>query len=153
MKQIFSLVLVIAVIGGVMAGCSSSNATKTPTPTATPRITHPSGATTQGYVTPIHHADLAFRTSGRVAQMLVAEGDQVKAGQPLIKLQDAELKAALAQAQADLARLQADARPEEVAAAQASLDVAQGQVKAATIELDRVQSGTQQAADLAAAQA
>ncbi len=153
MKQIVSLVFVIALMGGLVTGCSPSSAAQAPAPTTTPKHTRTAGASAQGYIVPVHRADLAFRISGRVAQMLVAEGDQVKAGQPLIKLQDAELKAALAQTQADLARLQASARPEEVAAAQASLDVAQGQVKAATIELDRVQSGTQQAADLAAAQA
>ena len=49
--------------------------------------------------------------AGVSSQVLVKEGDQVKAGQPLVKLQDADQKAALAQAQADLARLQAGTRP------------------------------------------
>ena len=56
----------------------------------------------QGNVLPAQHSDLAFRSGGRVAQILVSEGDQVKQGQALIKLQDDQLKAAVAQAQAAL---------------------------------------------------
>jgi multidrug resistance efflux pump len=150
MKKLIISIVVLALI----AGCSPSSATSTPTPTAAAKKSSASGgASAQGYVTPMQHADLSFRTGGRVAQVLVKEGDQVKASQPLVKLQDAELKAALAQAQADLARLQAGARPEEIAAAQANVDVANGQVKAATVELDQVKSGAAQAADLASAQA
>ena len=74
--------------------------------------------------------------------MLVAEGDQVKAGQPLVKLQDTELKAALAQAQADLKALQNGARPEEIAVAQANLDIAQSQLEVAQADLSRLQNGS-----------
>jgi HlyD family secretion protein len=104
-------------------------------------------------VTPVRHADLAFRTGGRVVQVLVKEGDQVKAGQPLVKLDDAELKAGLLQSQADLAHWQAGARAEEIAAAQANVAIADAQVKAARVELDNAKNGAQQAADVATAQA
>jgi multidrug resistance efflux pump len=114
--------------------------------------TSTSGASAQGYVTPVQHADLSFRTSGRVAQVSVQEGDQVKAGQPLVKLQDVELKAALQQAQADLKRLQTGARSEEIAQAQANLDIAQNQIDLAQTDLDRLQKGGF-SVQLAAAQA
>jgi len=104
-------------------------------------------------MTPIRHADLAFRMGGRVVQVFVKEGDQVKAGQSLVKLDDAELKAGLLQAQADLARWQAGARAEEIAAAQANVAIAAAQVKAAQVELDQAKNGTAQAADVATAQA
>jgi len=103
-------------------------------------------------VTPVQRADLSFRTSGRVAQVLIKEGDQVKSGQPLIKLQDAELEAALMQAQADLKSLQNGARPQEIAAAQANLDVAQNQLDLAQTDLSRLQTGAL-AVQLASAQA
>jgi multidrug resistance efflux pump len=151
MKKLLLVLIILALV----AGCSSSTA-KTPTPAATPSAKKASasgGASAQGYVTPVRHADLSFRTGGRVAEVLVKEGDQVKAGQPLVKLQDAELKAALAAAQAELKRLQAGSRQEEIAAAQADLEVANGQVKAAQTDLDKVKTGAQQAADLASAQA
>ena len=143
------------VLLALLAGCAQGSAKPTPTPTAsaTAKQAKTTGASAQGYVTPVRHADLAFRAGGRVSQVLVKEGDQVKAGQPLVKLQDADQKAALAQAQADLARLQAGARPEEIAAAQANVNVADAQVKAAQLELDKVKNGAQQAADVATAQA
>jgi len=149
MKKLLFVIVVVALV----AGCTQANATKTPTPAAAPKKSSLGGASAQGYVTPVRRADLSFRTGGRVAQVLVKEGDPVKAGQPLVKLQDAELKAALASAQADLKRLQAGSRAEEIAAAQANLDVANGQVKAAQNDVDKVKNGAQQVADVAAAQA
>jgi len=148
MKKLLFVIVAVALV----AGCTQA-ATKTPTPTAAPKKTSLGGASAQGYITPVRHADLSFRTGGRVAEVLVKEGDPVKAGQPLVKLQDAELKAALAAAQADLKRLQAGSRAEEIAAAQANLEVANGQVKAAQNDVDKVKNGMQLAGDLASAQA
>ena len=149
MKKLLFVIVVVALV----AGCTQANVAKTPTPTAAPKKGSLGGASAQGYVTPVRRADLSFRTGGRVAEVLVKEGDPVKAGQPLVKLQDAELKAALAGAQADLKRLQAGSRAEEIAAAQANLDVSSGQVKAAQNDVDKVKNGVQQVADLASTQA
>ena len=149
MKKLLLVIMVLALV----VGCTTSNATKTPTPTASPNKSSSGGASAQGYVTPIRHAELSFRTSGRVAEVLVKEGDPVKTGQPLVRLQDAELKAALAAVQADLKRLQAGSRAEEIAAAQANLNVSNSQVQVAQTELDKVKSGAQQIGDIASAQA
>lgn len=66
------------------------------------------------------------RTGGRVAKVLVQEGDQVKAGQVLVELEHGDLDAqragaaaSLAQATANLDKLKAGARPEEIAQANA----------------------------------
>lgn len=66
------------------------------------------------------------RTGGRVAKVLVVEGDQVKPGQVLIELEHGDLDAQragaaaqLAQMAATLDKLKAGARPEEIAQAQA----------------------------------
>jgi HlyD family secretion protein len=150
MKKLFIVIALLV----LAAGCTQVNANPTPTPTASPKKAGTAGgASAQGYVTPIRLADLSFRMGGRVVEILVKEGDQVKAGQPLVRLQDAELKAALAGAQADLKRLEAGSRSQEIAAAQANVDVADGQVKAAQTDLDNIKSGAQTAADLASAQA
>jgi len=151
MKKLLFLIIAFA----LLAGCAQSSAkpTATSTPGAAVKQVGTATASAQGYVTPVRRADLSFRTGGRVAEVLVKENDQVKAGQPLVKLQDAELRAALAAAQAELKHLQAGARPEEIAAAQANLDMANAQVKAAQVELDRIKSGVQQAAAIATAQA
>ncbi len=75
---------------------------------------------------------------GRVVAVQVAEGDQVVAGQSLIRLDDgllrprlAQVEAAVAAAQAQLDLLQAGARPEEIALAQARLAQAQSAAAAA----------------------
>src|SRR6185295_16562468 len=66
------------------------------------------------------------RTGGRVAKLLVKEGDLVKAGDPLVVLEPGDLdaqraiaRAQLAQAQAALDKLTKGARPEEIAQVQA----------------------------------
>ncbi len=137
MKKLFVVIILFA----LATGCGQVNPTPAaPTPTAGAKKAAASGASAQGYVTPVRYADLAFRTGGRVAQVLVKEGEQVKAGQPLVKLQDADLKAALLAAQADLQRAQKGARPEEIAQAQANVDIAQAQLELAQAELDRFQN-------------
>jgi multidrug efflux pump subunit AcrA (membrane-fusion protein) len=145
--------LLILVTVAFLAGCTqANNGAPSATPTASAATAESKTSNATGYVTPIRHADLAFRMSGRVVQVLIKEGDQVKAGQPLVKLDDAELKAGLLQAQADLARWQAGARAEEIAAAQANVAIAAAQVKAAQVDLDQAKNGTAQAADVATAQ-
>jgi multidrug efflux pump subunit AcrA (membrane-fusion protein) len=113
----------------------------------------------EGKVVPKSASDLAFRTGGRVIEVLVAEGDVVKPGQPLIRLQDDELKIAAAQAlaaldlaKANLAQIELGARPEEIAAAEAALRAAQAQLGAAVADRDRLTGGATDAA-IAAAQA
>src|SRR5689334_15945451 len=66
------------------------------------------------------------RAGGRVKAVLAREGESVKAGQPLLELEPADLPAQLMQAQGALAQVQANlekiergARPEEIAAARA----------------------------------
>ncbi|HEY4723138.1 MAG TPA: efflux RND transporter periplasmic adaptor subunit [Anaerolineae bacterium] len=130
------------------------------TPVSTPSAKSKEDAiSAEGNVVPKSASDLAFRTSGRVAAVLVSEGDQVKQGQPLIRLQDDELKATIAQAQAaldlakaNLAQVEQGARPEEITAAEAALRAAQAQLGAAAADRDRLTGGATDAA-IAAAQA
>lgn len=69
---------------------------------------------------------LGSRVGGRVAEVLVDEGDEVKAGQPLVRLEPFDLEqrrteaaAVLAQREAELNRMQAGLRAQEVAQAEA----------------------------------
>jgi len=84
-----------------------------------------------GRVTPVQEAALSLPIGGIVAEVLIAEGDRVEAGQVLLRLDATRQRAAAVQAEAQLQRaqarldeLQAGARPEEIAAAQAALDAA-----------------------------
>jgi HlyD family secretion protein len=83
-------------------------------------------------------AQLGFKLPGRVAERPVFEGDRVKAGQLIARLEDAEQKeqltltrAELAGAEAALAELEAGSRPQEIAAGEAT-------VRSAEADLDRV---------------
>ncbi len=86
--------------------------------------------TLQGNVD-IRQVDLAFNASGRIAEMLVKEGDRVKADQLLasIDTRRLQLSADQAGAQTDaqqevLAKLLAGSRPEEIRQAKAARDAA-----------------------------
>ena len=61
-----------------------------------------------GYVVPQHKANIAPRIGGRVAKIFVEDGDQVKRNQVVAILEDADYRAQLAQAHADVRA--ADAR-------------------------------------------
>ena len=76
--------------------------------------------------------DAGFKISGRIVNRLVDEGDWVKKGQLLAKLDDEDLrnrfevaKATLLSAQARLNKLLAGSRPEEIREAQAAVEQAQ----------------------------
>jgi len=79
----------------------------------------------------IRQVELAFNASGRIAQILVHEGDRVTQGQMLAVLDTTRLTSLVAQAQAQVAtqrqvvaRLKAGSRPEEIAKAAADLEAA-----------------------------
>jgi len=86
-------------------------------------------------VVPIKSAQLSLPSGGIVADIAVEEGEQVEAGQVLVRLEASRQAAAVAQAEAQLLRaqlavqdLQAGPRPEEIAAAQAAVEAAQAQL-------------------------
>ncbi len=91
-------------------------------------------------VATLSRVDIGATVTGRVVQVAVREGAQVKADEPLVQLEDAETRAALAQAvaasqqaQARLAGLRSGSRD----AAAAGVAQAEAQWLAATSELRR----------------
>ncbi|HVS70942.1 MAG TPA: efflux RND transporter periplasmic adaptor subunit [Phycisphaerae bacterium] len=85
-----------------------------------------------GYVMAAHRVELASKVIGRVAWVGVEMGDKVKRGQVLVRLEDDEYRARVAQqqgqldaAKAHLAELEAGNRPQEIAAAEAQYQRAQ----------------------------
>jgi len=86
--------------------------------------------------------ELAVKTPGHVTAIAVKEGDHVNAGQLLISLDDAEARAAMAEAQASVARSLAElrrVRQKAAPLAQASLRRAEVDVEYAQQELARAQ--------------
>src|SRR5437588_826536 len=107
-----------------------------------------------GSVTSIRDSKIGSKLSGRVAAVLVEEGQRVGAGTPLLRLETSELVAQEAQAEANVAgaraRLQevlAGQRPEErqqvtnaVAQAEAALRSAQASLELAQANVQRMRS-------------
>jgi HlyD family secretion protein len=151
------LPVVAIVFATALAGCATgqnSGAAVAPTTLAVPtaRVAPAGTLSAQARVVPVQRAALAVPNGGVVAAVLVAEGDQVQAGQVLLRLDRARAEATVAQAQAELAQAQAayaklggSAPPEQIAAAEAALRAAQAQL--------RQTSGSVTAADRVAAQA
>lgn len=101
-----------------------------------------------GQIKPVKQGSLSFEASGQVAEVLVEVGDEVQAGDVLVRLDpqrttlEAErARANLAAAEAQLAKLRAGAQTEEVEANRANLRAAAAQVSAAAAERDRVATG------------
>jgi ABC exporter DevB family membrane fusion protein len=106
-----------------------------PTPSvhaAAPAAAAPTALVAPARVEPIHDpVQLAFETAGRIAEIAVDEGDAVKAGQVLARLDDRMARARVAAAEAGLAQARArhllarrGPRAEDVAAARADADAA-----------------------------
>lgn len=95
----------------------------------------------------LRQVDLAFRDSERIAQVVVQEGDRVRQGQVLARLQTSRLEPQVAEARAQVEaqrqvvlRLQHGSRPEEIAQAQANLESARAEAANAALHYDRQKS-------------
>jgi multidrug efflux pump subunit AcrA (membrane-fusion protein) len=119
-----------------------------------------------GRIVPTHETELAFTTSGRVASVTVAEGDEVETGDVMVTLETGLLdtdvtqaEMALVAAQAQLPLVQAGPQPGEVAAAEAQLRAAEAALAQAAAQRDQLTAGATEVqiataqAQLAAAQA
>ena len=125
-----------------------------PTPTAldplAPTDEGPSIVSAEGVILPAREVGVAFRVSGRVAEILVEEGQRVETGEVLARLESAHAEAAVAQAESglDLAQAQraqalAGARPEEIAILEAQLDASptDDQRRVVEAQLDLARAG------------
>lgn len=95
----------------------------------------------------IRQVDTGFRVGGRIAAVLVEEGERVQAGQVLARLDtdllEAEtdrIRAQLAQQEATLQRLERGYRSEEIAGARADAAAAAALAENARINLHRVEA-------------
>ncbi|RLC90925.1 MAG: hypothetical protein DRI79_04220 [Chloroflexi bacterium] len=140
----------------ILSGCGKG-AKETTTPEVEIEFAPVISAT--GEVVPAAWATLSAQTGGTVMEVLVEPGDEVAAGDPLVRLDptDAQLavqqaEAALEAAQAQLALLKAGPRPEEITAAEAQLEAAEAALAQAAAQRDQIESGATEA-EIAAARA
>ncbi|MDA8219042.1 MAG: HlyD family efflux transporter periplasmic adaptor subunit [Dehalococcoidales bacterium] len=136
-------IVVVAVVGWVTIGGGLAGFGGAPQaePTPPPVVQGSNEVVADAHVVPVKSAALSVATGGVVAKILVAEGDEVTAGQVLLQLDSAKQQVAVTQAeagvkraQAALAQLRAGPQAPEIAAAKAAVEAAQGQ-------LARVQQG------------
>ncbi len=139
MNRLIVIVGFVALIGVALgvsllgSGGGGSAAQATPAPTAAvAKAKTEKSIVSEARVVPATTAALGFSAGGRIAQVLVKEGDPVQANQILVRLDSQQQAAAVAQAQAAfdgaqarLAGLKAGARSQEIAVAEAGLAAAQ----------------------------
>src|SRR6266545_2768465 len=95
----------------------------------------------------LRQVELAFNNSERIAAVLVQEGDRVRRGQVLARLDTSRLEPQLAQVEAQAAaqrqvvqRLRTGSRPEEIAQARANVESARADAANARAQYERWQS-------------
>ena len=129
--------LALAVVAVALAACGSA-----PPPPHTPLL---DAIAAGGLVEPAGEERVIIpQLSGRLAKVNISEGDAVQAGQLIAEIENSEYRAALAAAtaevqrrEAELARLRAGARSEELTAARAARDEAAAVEQQAVAERDR----------------
>jgi HlyD family secretion protein len=129
----------VLIAGALVALLARPNANTTSAPAGWQLVaatTGPIAATIDvtGVIESRSSAELRFAREGTISNVLVQVGDTIKAGTPLARINDTELKLRLAQAQAEVQQAQADyaqaqslATPAQIAAAQARVEQAQAQ--------------------------
>jgi membrane fusion protein PltH len=107
----------------------------------------------------LRQAQLSFNNSERIAAVLVQEGDRVRQGQLLARLDTSRLEPRVAQAAAQAAaqqqvlqRLRNGSRPEEIAQARANVESAKADAVNARQQYERIKSAAEMSAGRAVRQ-
>ena len=117
----------LAVIGGLgWFWTQTLQATAVKTAAVTPRATGPGAAAgsvlnASGYVTARRRATVSSKVTGKVLEVFVEEGKEIRKGQVLARLDDSQIRAALAVAEAQLVAAQRGAAEDEARLKQAEL--------------------------------
>lgn len=101
----------LMVIAALLAGCNASDTSVPVIPTVLVQAVSSSLPTSSIYTGEIrarHEVDLAFRVGGKIAARLVDTGADIKAGQPLARLDPADLELAASAARAQLTAAESD---------------------------------------------
>lgn len=128
MKRVMLIILAMVV---VLTGCSATDQKSEQASTDT-QVSKPKPVFVMaGIIDANEKAEITSKISARITDISVDVGTVVKKGDPLITLDSKDIEAQVAQAQAgvntaqaNLAKVQSGARPEQIAQAQASLDSA-----------------------------
>jgi HlyD family secretion protein len=98
----------------------------------------------------LRQVQVSFNNSDRIAAVLVQEGDRVREGQLLARLDTRRLEPQLAEAEAQAAaqrqvvqRLRSGTRPEEIAQARANVKAAEADAANARVQYERIKSAAE----------
>ncbi len=137
MKKAMSLIFSLSAIL-LLAACGGGSPTATAAaPTMAP-VKDNSAIKAEGKLQPVQSVNLSFVTGGEVAEVLVKEGDTVKAGDVIARVKSDAQQAAVARAAAGVAAAKAseakyrEQLPQQIAAAEAEIRSAEAQIAAAT---------------------
>ncbi len=135
-KVLIGLAVALVVIGlvCVLSGPVASRLAPTPAPTPTSAAAREQAVTAKGMIVPARYVRLGFPTGGVLADLRVQEGDTVKAGQVLARLDTADLELGVRIAELRLAQLKSGPRPEDIA-------IAENNYQAALARYEKVKSG------------
>lgn len=93
MKRLF-VTFFIVLAGLLLAGCGAAGGEAAALSTPIPTVVADNVIIAEGRLEPIQYADIAFNANGTVSEVLVAEGEQVTAGQVIARLDNSEAKQA-----------------------------------------------------------
>jgi HlyD family secretion protein len=156
MRKLLPFISLVTVVALALGACGGGTK-QTPTPVPEPAFA--SLVSVTGEVVPAKWAALSMQGNGVVTDVLVEPGDEVKAGDLLVKLDTVEAELAVQEAEAQLLnaraqvkQLEAQPRAMDVAAAEQQVDDAEVAISQAVAERDQVASGVI-ASDIAEAEA
>ncbi len=139
------IILIVAALVGIVAIVVLSSRLKNKegegvqTGTVTKRPKLESKVTASGDIRPVRYYDLTAEVAGTVQQIYVVEGDPVKKGQPLVRVDPTQVAGQVTSQQAQVQVSQVDVQNNQVAIAQAENNI--NQIKASLVqaeaELDR----------------
>jgi HlyD family secretion protein len=131
-------------VGSQLMGGNQANAAEGIQTVVVERTTLRASVDATGSIVPETRLELSFKSAGRVAEIMVEEGDQVKAGEALAKLETDDLEQALVQAQASLAISEAQLAQTEEGASAEDLASARAALESALADYEEVKVGPSQ---------
>ncbi len=137
------LALVLLAIG--LTACGLFGGQEEPEPTPVLAVQQPNVVSAEAFVVPLQEADLAFEGGGRVVSIEIEEGDTVSKGQMLAKLDDSAQQASLANAEANLAQVQAQVETAKARLAEAQANLAKVKAGATPEEIAQAEANVAKA--------
>jgi len=131
-------------VGSRFVGGNQANAAEGIQTVVVERGTLRASVDATGSVAPETRLELSFKSAGRVAEIIIVEGDQVEAGEVLARLETADLEQALIQAQANLAISEAQLAQTEDGSSAEELASARAALESALADYEEVKAGPSQ---------